>query len=182
VVGKFDFQPGTSNFLSLVSRLKGLQFDGVITAALDAEATPLIRAMGQAGIRGTEVASFGMAPERVGKQAGRYAEGVRVAQYFDPEKPTNDTARAFVEAYRAEYGEVPTTYGTEGYNAGLMLVAAIEKAQSSDPQKIRDALAGLRDVPTAFGPLTFDEHNQVTHGIVIQQIKDTKPVTVATAG
>jgi branched-chain amino acid transport system substrate-binding protein len=58
---------------------------------------------------------------------------------------------------------------------------AIEKANSLDPKKVRDALASL-DVETLYGRVKFDETGQIAMSQVLIQIQDGKVVPVYAAG
>jgi branched-chain amino acid transport system substrate-binding protein len=56
--------------------------------------------------------------------------------------------------------------------------AALEKAGSTDPDAVRDALAKL-DIMTFYGPIKFDERGEnATHPMAVQQIQKGKLVTV----
>ena len=54
----------------------------------------------------------------------------------------------------------------------------MDRADSVDPKKVRDALAGL-DADTFFGPIRFDETGKNTaKPVYVIQIQDGKVVTV----
>src|SRR5205085_958304 len=66
----------------------------------------------------------------------------------------------------------------EATAACLAMVIAIERAGSLEPNKVRDALAGL-DVDTFFGPIRFDPTGKNTaKPMYVIQIQDGKIVTV----
>ncbi len=72
----------------------------------------------------------------------------------------------------------PEYHGAEATAACLAFVLAVEKAGSTDPNKVRDTLAGL-DEQTFFGPLKFNEQGQnVTKKMAVIQIQGGKPVAV----
>lgn len=67
-----------------------------------------------------------------------------VYDYFD-EAYDNPTNTAFVEGYRAAYGNSrPNAWAYEGYVAVLAIKAAIEKAGSSNADEVAEAMKGLR--------------------------------------
>ncbi len=58
----------------------------------------------------------------------------------------------FVNAYEQKYGEPPVTYHSVfGYDDVTLAVEAIKKAGEPDPEKIRDALENLENVPILMG-------------------------------
>jgi branched-chain amino acid transport system substrate-binding protein len=77
-----------------------------------------------------------------------------IYDYYDGayDNPTNTK---FVDAFKAaNSGKKPNAWNYEGYTAVMAYKAAIEKAGTDDPAKVRDALAGL-EVDTPKGKLTF---------------------------
>jgi urea transport system substrate-binding protein len=68
----------------------------------------------------------------------------------------------FLDAFAAEYGEGEIPSGGEGvgaYNAVYMYKAAVEKAGSTDPTAVAEALVGLSfDGPTGTVTMTSDHH------------------------
>ena len=48
---------------------------------------------------------------------------------------TNDEVKAFVDAYKAEYGKVPTNFCALGYDAAMLLFTALAQVESSNPPK-----------------------------------------------
>lgn len=78
--------------------------------------------------------------------------------------PANQKFRA---AYKKEYGMEPDAISALGYDTALLLLAAIKQANSDEPEKIRDALEGLK-FEGVTGPISFDAwHNPVKTGVVI---------------
>jgi ABC-type branched-subunit amino acid transport system substrate-binding protein len=106
------------------------------------------------------------------------AQGV---EWFGP------TVQDFVKTYQAKYGnEEPSYHSAGGYAAGLILQKAIEKAGSTDTEKVKAAI-DQEDMYTFYGRIKFStdpkSHGlQVGHEmIVIQWQKDPqgKPQKVA---
>ena len=63
----------------------------------------------------------------------------------------------------------------------LAFKAAIERAQSLDPKKVRDALAAL-DVETLYGRVKFESTGQINMSQVLVQILDSNVVPVYVNG
>lgn len=83
--------------------------------------------------------------------AGDSANGVLLPSskiYVTDSLPASDPQKAvvakFVEDYTKKYGKPPATFAGNGYDAAMLLVAAIRKA-GTEPAKIRDAIEGTRD-------------------------------------
>lgn len=67
--------------------------------------------------------------------------------------PKNES---FIRNYRATYGREPNTWAAQSYATLYILAEAIAKAQATDSESIRDALADIRDLDTVLGSFSFD--------------------------
>jgi branched-chain amino acid transport system substrate-binding protein len=121
-------------------------------------------------------------PDFVKTLAGS-AEGVLGSTQWTTKMPGSDkyfgTAADYAKTFAAQYGgRAPTYQNSEATAACLAVVMAVEKAGSTDPDKVRAALSTL-DTPSFFGPLKFNEKGMnVTKPMAVIQIQDGKPVTV----
>jgi branched-chain amino acid transport system substrate-binding protein len=78
--------------------------------------------------------------------------------YCDNFTVENDSAeaKAFITRYRARHKEDPDSISPLAYDAVGMLRDAITRAGSTEPEKIRAALATIKDLPGASGSITVD--------------------------
>lgn len=78
--------------------------------------------------------------------------------YCDNFTVENDSAeaKAFITRYRARYKEDPDSIAPLAYDAVGMLRDAITRTGSTEPEKIRAALATIKDLPGASGSITVD--------------------------
>lgn len=93
---------------------------------------------------------------------------------------TSAASKAFVEAYKKEYGQAPDAMSVLGYDAANVLIDAIKRANSTDPAKIREALAATKDFPTVTGSTTLNASHDAVKNAVIIEMKDGKQVYKAT--
>jgi len=103
-------------------------------------------------------------PEFITAAGKEGAENVTGAAWWHPalQYKSDDvfgSTQGYVEAFKKTYGVVPD-YGHASHTAvGVVFQAAIEKAGSIDPEKVRDALATL-NAKTFHGPISFSETGQ----------------------
>ncbi|SFL60581.1 ABC transporter substrate-binding protein [Pelosinus propionicus] len=89
---------------------------------------------------------------------------------------TSATSQAFVEAYKKEYGQVPDAMAVLGYDAANIVIDAIKRANSLEPEKIREALAGTKDYSAITGNTTLNATHDAVKSVVIIEMKDGKQV------
>ncbi|HKX67711.1 MAG TPA: ABC transporter substrate-binding protein [Intrasporangium sp.] len=130
------------------------------------------------------------------KEAGAAAEGYFDANYH-PDF-TKDTTKAFAELYKERYNDDVRTGAVLSYDSVRVLADAIERAKSTEPAQIRDAVAqtSLESLMAQSGPIAFDEKGenkgaipilmQVQDGVVNQvwpkELAQAEPTYPATAG
>jgi branched-chain amino acid transport system substrate-binding protein len=87
--------------------------------------------------------------------------------------------KAFVNAYQAHYGLVPTQRSFFVYEAVLLVADAIKRAGSDTPAAIEAALK-TTDMPSALGgTYKVNDHNHPETPLFIIGLKDGKPAVIA---
>ena len=103
--------------------------------------------------------------------------------YFTNHYSADDTSpasRAFVEAYKKEYGQAPDAMAVLSYDGTNVLIDAIKRANSVEPEKIREALAGTKDYAAITGSTTLNATHDAVKNAVIIEMKDGKQMFKAT--
>jgi branched-chain amino acid transport system substrate-binding protein len=83
-------------------------------------------------------------------------------------------SRDFGKSYREAYKTAPDLQSAWPYDAVTVLSAAINKAGTTDPGKIREAILGLKKFAGAEGEYNFDQNGDGLHGYnVVRNEKGT---------
>jgi branched-chain amino acid transport system substrate-binding protein len=94
-----------------------------------------------------------------------------VADYAED---SSEASKAFGKAYREAYKTAPDNQSAWPYDAVTILSAAINKAGSTDPGKIREAILAIKKTPGAEGEYNFDQNGDGLHGYnVVRNEKGT---------
>jgi branched-chain amino acid transport system substrate-binding protein len=178
-VMKEYFEHGTSDYYTLLAKLKASGADGAFVSAETQDGSTFVKQKAELGLA-TKVFGVGSwATADFMQLAGQAANGIYAAvPYASTMKtPKNE---GFVKAYQEQYKVAPGKYSAAGYNTLNILVSAIERAQSTEADKIREALLKTNyDGPN--GHFQFDEKGQATgFTVVLVQLEDGVPVVVAT--
>ncbi|MGA8601565.1 MAG: ABC transporter substrate-binding protein [Beijerinckiaceae bacterium] len=96
-----------------------------------------------------------------------------VADYAEESSPE---AKEFAALYRKVAKTEPDNYGSWTYDAIGVLSAAINKAGSTDPNKIRDAILATKGYKGAEGEYNFDQYGDGLHGYNILRNEKGKMV------
>lgn len=100
------------------------------------------------------------------KIAGDAASGHYVSSHFAADD-TDPRVKAFVKEYKARNKDNPGAMAALGYDAGYFMKAAVKKAGSNDPLKIRDAISAMKDFDGITGKITLDNNRNAVKPAVI---------------
>lgn len=102
--------------------------------------------------------SHGVASDEFLKLAGPAADGLRLpspAQLIPQQLPASDPQKAVVmaydQAYKARYKSEVSTFGGYAYDALMLTVDAMKRANSADKARVRDALEGTKNFVATSG-------------------------------
>lgn len=95
-----------------------------------------------------------------------YANGIYSLAEFSSLTKT-EIVQDFLKAYEKRFGVAADAHAGIYYNTAFLLADAIERAGSSDPEAIRDALTQTKDFNSTIGYLTTDERNDMVHNMTL---------------
>ena len=72
--------------------------------------------------------------------------------------------------FKAKYGEVPDDMAALGYDSAKILSEAIARAGTTEPAKLRDAIAATKDHDGITGKITLDAQRNANKPAVILTI------------
>ncbi len=185
VVFSQKYPNGSTDLSGLLARAKALDPDVVLNSGHLAEAIAINKAAKDLKMNAKLFAySVGPSTPDFIRSLGKDADYVFGGSQWTPQvkyKPEFYLSVAdYVTAYKKKFNtnEDPDYHVAQSTAACLALQKAIEKADSLDPAKVRDALASL-DVTTFFGQIKFDPRGiNIYKPMVVEQIQKGVHYTV----
>ncbi|OLN31188.1 ABC transporter substrate-binding protein [Desulfosporosinus metallidurans] len=175
IVGVANYNTGDQDFSAQLTNIKAKNPDVIFAPGNFTESALLIKQARQLGIKAPIIGGDTWeTPEfiDIGKDA---VEGAVFSTFFTSEKPITPESEKFLAEYRKENtGKEPAAVTALGYDAYIVILDAIKKANSSDPVKIKEQLAKTKDFPGAAGMITLDENGDAVKDAVIKQVKNGK--------
>jgi branched-chain amino acid transport system substrate-binding protein len=159
------FQEGGFEFTPQATRAAAAQPDVVFlwgsAATSDGQ---MFKQLRQAGFRGPIIMDVAGGSPLIAQVAGPdLTEGLvtfGTINYVNPDALT----RRFIEAYSRRFGSVPPPYASIPYDAPFVYKAAVEKAGTTDPRRVAEAMIGLQ-VPRVTGTYRITEKDHVGVGV-----------------
>jgi branched-chain amino acid transport system substrate-binding protein len=169
------FEHGTSDFYTLLTKLKSSGADGAFVAAETQDGSILVKQKAELGLATKMFGVGSWATADFMKLAGPASEGIYAAvPYASTMKTPRNTA--FVEAYKKRYSEAPGKYSAAGYNVIKIVTEAFARAKSTDKEQVRVALTKTKyEGPN--GHFEFDAKGQAS-GFTVVLVQLTKGVPV----
>jgi branched-chain amino acid transport system substrate-binding protein len=173
LVADETYAPGASDFSDLILKAKDGGAQAVLALPNPPDALTLVKQMKELDfnpgitmiIRGADAVSWS---ENMGKD-GDY---ILLAAGGNPEA-NFPGALDMVKRHEQKFGKTAAGTTAPAYSTVQILVDAIQRANSLDPQAIRDAIAAT-DMTTVAGPITFNPDGTGNVITVVSQYQDGK--------
>ena len=180
VVAREKTNDKATDFKAILTKMKGKNPDVVFYGGMDATGGPMIKQARELGIKATFAFGDGACTSEMTKLGGAAAEGLYCSQAGIP---TQMASKSFQDAFKAKYGEVKQ-YAPFFYDGANILIAAMQKADSTDPAKYLPEISKI-SYDGATGHIEFDEKGDRKDAeMTIFQLKNgnVEPVAIIKAG
>lgn len=176
VLGVEGYADGDKDFRPQLTKLAAMNPDVILIPEYYEQAALIATQAREVGVKSIFVGSDGW--DGIAKTLDQSAYAAIENSYFTNHFSMEDQSEKiqdFLKDYREAYKEDPSAFSALGYDAVYMMKSAIEKAGSTDKQKIVDALKGI-EYDGITGYLTFDDHNNPIKAVTVLKIENGKYV------
>ena len=185
IVANEVYDKASTDLTAEVTKVKAAGAEAILNWSIVPAQSIVIKNARQIGFQGPIFQSHGFGNIKYVEAAGAAAEGVifpagrlLVADIL----PVTNPQRAVLVNYKRNYetrcvGEECSTFGGHAYDAFMILKAAIEKAGSTDKEKVRDAIENLKGFVGTGGIFNFSptDHNGLDiNAFELLTVKDGK--------
>ncbi|MFN4351710.1 MAG: branched-chain amino acid ABC transporter substrate-binding protein [Hylemonella sp.] len=166
IVAKEFTTDKATDFNAILTSIKGKKPDVVFFGGMDAVGGPMLKQMKSLGITAKFMGGDGICTAELLKLAG---DAIGQEQVFCAEAGgVEGEGKAGMDKFRADFKTKFNVdvqlYSPYVYDATKVLVAAMVKANSSDPAKYLPVLAATADYKGVTGPIAFDEKGDIKNG------------------
>jgi len=176
------YSSNASDFSVVLSQIKSANADAVLVAGHETEVLNFIRQAKSLGVS-PKLYSFtvGVPSADFRHALGKDANGASGMTAWLPSTSLKDPwfgdAEAFARDWKAKFGYDPDYHAAAGVAAVEAFVKAIEAAGSTDPKKVRDALAKV-SFDSLYGHIAFNDKGQISLPQIMIQIQNDKVVPI----
>jgi branched-chain amino acid transport system substrate-binding protein len=183
IVSDMRYQSGDQDFTAQLTEIISKKPDVVFLPAYFAEGAIVLKQARELGATFRFMGGDAMDNPEMVTLGGEAIEGFLYTGFaYAPDmKEMNPVAKKFTENWKKTFPDKdPNGNAALGYDAYILIIDAIKRAGSAEPEKIRDALEKTKDVPTVTGVTTLDKDHNPQKDIGVLEIRNGKKEFIGT--
>src|SRR5919201_1626076 len=157
--------PEINDMSATLTKVKAVKPDMLLVSGHEKGATLVVRQTAEMKVDVPIVATTHCDSAKIAETLGKLAEGILCGSQWDRHLAYKDkwfgSADDYANTFEKEFNYPAPYQAAESSAAVLVYADAFSRAQSFDPQKVRDAIAKT-DMMTFFGPIKFDSTGKNT--------------------
>ncbi len=179
IVAKSSYSEGDKDFHTQLTGIKGKSPDVIYIPGYYTDAGNIAIQARSLGMKQPLLGGDGWDSEKLTTIGKGAVQGSYFSSHYSPESK-DPRVMKFVADYKKNYGATPDSLAACAYDAAKLMCDAIERAGSTDRDKIRDAIAATKDFPGVTGNITIDAKRNAIKPAVMLQVKGNEFKYVAT--
>ena len=173
ITAERNYNGGDKDFRAQLTAIKAGNPEAIFVPGYYTDVGLIVRQARELGITVPLLGGDGWESSKVIEIAGPAIEGCFFSTHFSPDEKSA-RVEEFVKKFKAKYNETPDAMAALGYDSALVLVDAIKRAGTTEPAKLRDAIAATKNFEGVAGTITLDEHRNATKSGVMLTIENGK--------
>lgn len=174
VVAEEAYLQKDTDFKATLTKIKAQNPDVLFVPGYYQEVGMIIKQAREMGITVAILGGDGWDSAKLPEIAGAQAlNNTFFSNHYSPDD-SSQAVKTFVENYKKEYGQTPDAFAALSYDATMMIIEAMKRANSEDPVKIKDELEKTKDYQAVSGVITLNATHDAVKSAVIIEMKDGK--------
>lgn len=170
IVTTTSYNAGDQDFTAQLTSVKSLNPDVIFAPGNYGESALLIKQARDLGITAPILGGDTWESPEFLSIGGPAVEGAVYSTHFTAESPVTDVSETFLTDYSAKFNMNANAFAALGYDAYMVIIDAITRANSADPVAIRDAIAATEGFVGATGNITLDANGDAVKSAVINKV------------
>jgi branched-chain amino acid transport system substrate-binding protein len=174
IVAKQSYTQGDADFRGQLSTIKAAEPDVIYIPGYYGDVAIIAKQARQSGLDQPLLGGDGWDAPELWQLGGDALNGSYISSHYSADDPS-PAIQQFVHEYRQLYGNLlPDAHAALAYDAMRVLADAIERADSTDREKLRAALAQTRNFPGVTGMISIDANRNAVKPAVVLKLEDVK--------
>ncbi len=156
IVKEQSYSSGDRDFKAQLTSMKSLKPEAIFLPGYYTEVSLIAKQAKLLGLKCPLLGGDGWVGDSLLKVAGNSLDGSFFSCHFSAQDKS-PVVQGFVEKFKAKNGALPDDMAALGYDSAMILAEAIKKADTTDGDKLREAIAATKDHPGITGKITLDK-------------------------
>ena len=170
IVNEYEYSIKDRQFGPIVAKVRADKPDAIYASGYFFTAGPLVSQLRSGGVTVPVIGQEGYDGEQFIKIAGAFAEGVIITTSLDRDS-NSPIARSFISEYEKFSGNKVDMVSASTHTALKVVVAALKKAGTNNPDAIRKAITQTQ-LSAATGHISFNKLGEVRKNVEVQIVRD----------
>jgi len=182
VVAKEAYVAGDKDFNSIITSIKGQNFDVIFIPGYYEEAGLIIKQARAQGIDVPILGADGFDSPVLLELAG--AEALNKVYFSNHYSSLDDSPVVvkFIEDFKAKYNKEPDAFNALGYDVAMFVADGIRRAENLKGETVKKALEETTNFEGVTGTFSIDENHNAVKKLVVIELVDGKQASVIRAG
>lgn len=174
IVAEEGYSEGDVEFRSQLTTLKAANPQAIFIPGYYTEVGLIARQARELGLHMPLIGGDGWDSPKVAEIGGKAVDNSYYTTAFVADDP-DPKVQEFIKKYEWRHHRTPSGVVVMGYEAARLMIDAIRRAGTTDPEKIREALASTKDFTSITGKMTVGPDRNMRKRLVIVKIAEGKP-------
>jgi branched-chain amino acid transport system substrate-binding protein len=179
IVGNESYSEGDTDFSAQLTSIKSTDPQAIYVPGYYTEVGLIARQSRKLGITVPMMGGDGWDSPRLWEIGGEALNDCYFSNHYSVDDPS-PAIQKFVADYKKRFNQTPDALAALGYDAAKILFDAFRRANTTDSDKVREALSQTKEFPGVTGKITIDEKRNAVKPAVVLRVKDGKLVYVET--
>lgn len=171
IIAKLSYTSGEKDFTPLLQYLVDKKPDVIFCPGQPLDAVKIVKAARELGITAPILGGDTWHSQELLEGLEAMTDpNVYFCSHFDTTEPLHEVSEDFIEAFEKAYDKKPDAYAALGYDAYMLVMDAIERAESYEAEDIKTELAKTQNFIGATGTMTMLEDQNPSKEAVILRV------------
>lgn len=174
IVAQEAYMAGDTDFNSIITKIKGEDFDVIFIPGYYEEAGLIIKQAREQGIDVPILGADGFdSPELVNLAGADALNDVYFSNHYSS-LDQDPVVQDFIKSFESEYGKQPDAFNALGYDLARFVVEGVKRAEKLDGESVKNALEAIEDFNGVTGNFSVDENHNPVKALIVIELKDGK--------
>ena len=176
IVSEQSYMQGDPDFKGQLSTIKAAEPDVIYIPGYYGDVALIAKQARLIGLTQPLLGGDGWDAPELWQLGGDALNGAYISTHYSIDNPS-PAIQSFVEQYKQRYGNLlPDAHAALAYDAARLLFDALTRIGSTDPDKLREALAQTKNFAGVTGVISMDGDRNAVKPAVVLKLEDLKSI------